>query len=100
MNTFPEGRTRRLELVGKYALGQKGEIAALFGALSPDGPATIDMSRVTYLDSTFLHELTRLRARLTPHRITLLVRSESIRRLLRLAKFDPLFEIQSFSDGV
>jgi len=95
MNSLPHGQIRRLELFGKYDLTQKGEIGALFRALSPGGPATIDMSRVTHVDSSFLYELTRLRTRLVPHRVTLLVRSESIRRLLKRVKFDALFEIQT-----
>lgn len=100
MNTLPRGQTRRLELIGEYDLNQKGELGALFRALSPDGPATIDMSRVTYVDSSFLQELVRLRKRLTPHRITLLVRSDNVRHLLRLVKFDLLFDIEAPSDGV
>lgn len=69
MNALPQGQTRR--------------------------PTTIDMSRVTYIGSSFLHELTTLRTRLMPHRITLLVRSDNIRRLLKLVKFDLLFEIRT-----
>src|SRR5579863_1487708 len=95
MNPLPRGQTRRLELVGEYDLTQQDELGALFRALPPDGPATIDMSRVTYVDSSFLHELTRLRTRLIPYRVTLLVRTESIRRLLKLANFDLLFEIKT-----
>lgn len=95
MKSLPLGQTRRLELVGEYDLTQKGDVGALFRALSPGGPATIDMSRVTYVDSSFLYELTRLRKRLIPHRVTLVVRSESVRRLLKLVKFDALFEIQT-----
>lgn len=93
LDTFPQGQTRRLELVGEYDLSQRDETAALFGALSPNGPATIDMSRVDYVDSSFLHELVKLRKRLTPHRITLVVRSEAVRRILHLVKFDLLFDI-------
>lgn len=95
MDTLDSGR--RIELVGEYDLSQKAEIAALFGALAPDGPATIDMSQVSYVDSNFLVELLKLRKRLV-HPITLLVRSEHIRRVLRIVNFEHLFEIKVVSD--
>lgn len=84
---------RRIELIGEYDLSQKVEIATLFGALAPDGPATIDMSEVNYVDSSFLNELLKLRKRLG-HPITLLVRSEHLRRVLRVVNFEQLFDIQ------
>lgn len=84
---------RRIELTGECDLSQIAEIAALFGALAPDGPATIDMSGVTYVDSNLLHELLKLRKRLG-HPITLLVRTEHLRRVLRVVNFDQLFDIQ------
>ena len=95
IDTYPQSQPRRLELVGEYDLTQKQELGALFGALPPDGPATIDLSRVTYVDTTFLHELVKLRSRLIPHRITLVVRSDNVRRLLNLVKFDLLFDIRA-----
>ncbi len=98
MDKLPQGQTRRIELVGEYDVSQKRELAALFGALEPGGPATIDLTRVTYVDSSFLNELVKLRTRFIPHQITLLVRSDNVRRLLRLVKFDLLFEIQVPSD--
>lgn len=94
MDTAQKGQTRRIELAGEYDVSQKQELAALFEALPRDGPAIIDMTRVTFIDSSFLQELTKLRARLMPHRITLLVRSDNVRRILRVVKFDLLFEIQ------
>jgi anti-anti-sigma regulatory factor len=96
---MPQGGARRIELVGEYDLSQITETAALFDALSPDGPATIDMTRVSYVDSSFLKELVKLRARLIPHRITLLVGQENVRRLLRIVKFEMLFEIQASPEG-
>lgn len=95
MDTVLHTQSRRIELVGEYDLSQKPDLAALFGALEPHGPATIDMTQVTYVDSSFLKELVKLRKRLIPHRITLLVRSANVRRLLRLVKFDLLFDIRA-----
>ena len=48
---------RRIELNGEYDVSQKEAIAALFAALPPDGPAVIDLSKCTYVDSTFLSNL-------------------------------------------
>lgn len=95
MDRAPQGQTRRVELAGDYDVSQKHELAALFRALEPGGPATIDMTKVTYIDSSFLHELMKLRARLMGQRITLLVRSDNVRRILRIVNFDVLFEIQA-----
>lgn len=99
MDRVPQGQTRRIELVGDYDVSQKSEIAALFGALEPGSPTTIDMTKVTYIDSSFLHELMKLRARFMGQRITLLVHRDNVRRILRIVKFDLLFEIQAPSGG-
>jgi len=61
--------------------------------LRPDGPATIDMTEVTFVDSTFLHALAALKIRFKEQTITLLIGSENIRHLLRIVRFDRLFEI-------
>lgn len=95
LGTAHQGQTRRIELVGEYDISQKPQVAALFGALEPGGPATIDMTKVTYIDSSLLNELVRLRLRFIPHQITLVVGHENVRRLLRIVKFDRLFEIQA-----
>jgi len=94
-----QGQTRRIELVGEYDISQKPDVAALFRALEPGGPATIDLRRVTYVDSSFLNELVKLRTRFIPHPITLLVRDGNVRRILRLVKFDLLFAIHDPPDG-
>ncbi len=81
----------RVELSGEYDLSRKGQVAALFGALRADGPVTIDLAKVTYIDSTFLHELAALRFRLKGQSITLTGASASVKRILRLVKFEQLF---------
>lgn len=95
MESASQRPSRRIELVGEYDISQKPQIAALFEALHPGGPATIDMTRVSYIDSSFLNELIKLRMRFVPHQITLIVREDNIRRILGLVKFDRLFEIES-----
>lgn len=66
MDAFAQGKTRGLELAAEYDLTQKKEL----GALPP-------------------------RTRVIPRRLSILVRRENIRRLLKLVKFDLLFEIQT-----
>lgn len=85
--------TRRIELNGEYDVSQKETIASLFGALRPDGPAVIDLTKCTYVDSTFLSELVKLRERFKQHPITLLGASGSVMRVLQIVHFNRLFEI-------
>jgi anti-anti-sigma factor len=87
------GSIPRIELYGEYDLSQKEAIASLFEALPPDGPAVIDLTKVTYVDSTFLSELVRLRRRFKEHPITLLGAKDQVMRVLRLVSFERLFEI-------
>jgi anti-anti-sigma factor len=83
----------RIELNGEYDLSSKDDIASLFRSLRADGPAVIDMVKVTYIDSTFLHELAELRSRFKQHPITLLGVNKNLQRVLNIANFDRLFEI-------
>src|ERR1700684_4096463 len=85
--------TRRLQLEGEYDLADKDTLAALFGALTPDGAVVIDMTNVTYIDSTFLHQIDALRLRLKKHRVTLLGVNKHTRHLLHIVNFDHLFQI-------
>jgi anti-anti-sigma factor len=84
---------RRLQLVGEYDIADKDRLAALFGALAPDGAVVIDMTNVTYIDSTFLHQIDALRLRLKEHRVTLLGVNKHTRQLLHVVNFDHLFQI-------
>jgi anti-anti-sigma factor len=92
MDTAHDG-TRRLQLVGEFDIADKDTLAALFGALAPDGAVAIDMTKVTYIDSTFLHELEALRSRLKQHHVTLLGVSKQARNLLHIVNLDHLFQI-------
>lgn len=85
--------TRRLRLAGEYDLADRAHLAELFGALRPDEPAVIDMTAVTYIDTTFLHEVDALRLRLNRHPVTLLGLNKNLQRLLNIVNFDDLFEI-------
>ncbi len=85
--------SRGISLEGEYDLVDRQALATLFGALRADGPATIDLTKVTYLDGTILTELLKLQTRFKEHSIKLLVRSSIIHRVLRIVRFERLFEI-------
>jgi len=85
--------TSRLQLVGEYDIADKANLSALFGALASDGPAVSDMTKVTYIDTTFLREVDALRARLKEHSVTLLGVNKNLQRLFHIVNFDRLFEI-------
>jgi anti-anti-sigma regulatory factor len=91
MQQLRTGFPRRVQLDGEYDLSRKEQVAALFGALPGDGPVTIDLSKVTYIDSTFLHELAALRLRFKEQSITLTGASAGVKRILKLVKFERLF---------
>lgn len=86
-----ESGTHCVELAGEYDLTRRAELKLLFGGLPDNTPAMIDLSRVTYVDSTFLSELASLHFRLNTHRVTLVGANASIRSLLGIVKFDQLF---------
>lgn len=89
---------RRVELDGEYDLSRKDEVASLFARLVPDAPASIDMSRVTYIDSTFLRELALLHFRFKDFPVTLINVCPNVRRILDIVKFDRLFRFAGDPD--
>lgn len=92
-STDRAAKPNRIELEGEYDLSRKEELDSLFATLTTDRPATIDLSRVTYIDSTALHEFARLHVRLKGQPITLSGVSPAVRRILNIVKFDQLFNI-------
>jgi anti-anti-sigma factor len=84
---------RQLQLVGEFDIADKDTLAMLFGAFAPDRAAVIDMTAVTYIDSTFLHQIEALRSRLKEHCVTLLGVNKQARHVLHIVNFDHLFQI-------
>lgn len=80
-------------LDGEWDLTRREELLALFGRLSLDGEATIDLRGCTYADSTVLSALAMLRAKFGARPVTLLGPSRDLQRILKLANFDRLFKI-------
>lgn len=58
-----------------------------------DGPGTVDMRGVRYLDSSALAELARVARRIGRHEVTLVVASANVRKVLGIVRFDNLFTI-------
>jgi anti-anti-sigma factor len=82
-----------LRLTGEYDLTHKDEIAELFATVDGNSSVLIDLSEVTYIDSTILRELAILRKRQNGHSIELVGASSQNERVLRIVDFDKLFDI-------
>src|SRR5579863_8613183 len=88
------GRPRhRMELEGELDIARKDELTRLFDSIQKDGPLTIDVRRVTFADSTFLHLLASLAVRFQEVPITLLGATPNLRRVFAVVQFDKLFRI-------
>ena len=82
----------RIELDGEYDLSRRDEVAKLFGAIATNTEElVIDVSRVSYVDSSFCHELAQLRKRLNGRRITLISPCPHLWRLFSMLAFDTVF---------
>ena len=86
-----DSRKRLIKLDGEYDLTRKDEIAGLFGSIDGESSVVIDMTTVTYIDSTFLRELNMLRRRAGAKSITLAGANEHVRRVLKIVSFDAFF---------
>jgi len=87
------GSELRLALAGDWDLTRKEELRQLFVEMDGKKPIVIDLSGVTYADSSFLHELSVLRKRLANCSITLSAPRPPLKRVLQLLSFDKLFQI-------
>jgi anti-anti-sigma factor len=80
-----------VRLDGEYDLARKDELSAVFGTFEGSAPIVLDMTDVTYVDSSFFSELAGLRLRAVDRSITLRGANEQIRRLLNLVGFHKIF---------
>lgn len=84
--------SERIELSGEYDLRRRDEVRALFdGLTSPH--IVLDLSGVTYLDSSFLSALVLLRNRLPDCSITLYGPSPQVKRIFDIVDFGRIFSI-------
>ncbi|MGB8909185.1 MAG: STAS domain-containing protein [Candidatus Cybelea sp.] len=82
---------RYIALSGEYDLARKEELSSALAAITSGTPVTIDMRQVTYIDSTFLTEVTAMRLRRQERPVILLGVAPNIARILMLAKLDRFF---------
>jgi anti-anti-sigma factor len=80
-----------IELSGEYDIARKQELAAAFALVTNGSPVTIDMSRVTYVDSTFLGELAAMKTRHAERCITLIGTQPNVVRIMQITQLDRLF---------
>lgn len=86
-------RLATVRLTGEYDIARREELATLFRSINGADPLVIDMTDVSYVDSTFLNELATLRLGDTGRSITIAGVSEHIAHLLKTVSFDQLFVI-------
>jgi len=80
-----------IALSGEYDIARKQELSAIFSTIRNGDPVTVDMSQVTYVDSTFLNELASMRLRCQERTVTLLGVQANVARILQIAKLDRFF---------
>jgi len=83
-----------VRLAGELDLSNVSSLRAKLGAI--DGPAVVDLSEVTYLDSAALNELALLRRRVGT--VALVVASANVRRTLEIVGFGTSFRIVASRD--
>ena len=93
------GETFDISLEGEVDLSQRAALRALAAAFASDAArnAAVDLSRVTFMDSTGLGFLVRVRriSRSRGGQVALTNPQAIVLRLLRTTHLDQLFEIQS-----
>jgi len=77
-------------LSGEYDIARRQELMDLFRSIQ-GGPVTMDMTDVSYIDSTFIAELATMRFRLDGSSVTLVGVQPNIARVLQVAKLDRFF---------
>lgn len=87
------GERMQLSLEGEYDLSRREELAMLFASCDGTSEVVIDLAHVTYIDSTFLHELVTFRNRDTQRTISVVGVCPQIRRVLDIVQYDKIFEI-------
>jgi anti-anti-sigma factor len=93
LNEHNDSQLATVRLTGEYDIARREELARLFQSIDGQRPLVIDMSDVSYVDSTFLNELANLRLSDKGRSITISGANEHIARLLKTVSFDQLFKI-------
>ncbi len=85
------GPRQELVLEGEIDIHDAERMRTLFDACVDGKPILVDLSRVTYMDSTALNELARLRRRCDD--VVLVVNSPQIERIIEIVGFSKSFRI-------
>lgn len=86
-----DGSVKRVKLAGEYDFYRRGELRAALGGI--DGSCTIELSCVTFGDSSFIAELAAVKNRLNGATVTLAGADKNMRRLLDVVGFSTLFRM-------
>lgn len=86
-------RGHKIALEGEWDFTRRREIASLFESIDGRGPLLIDLTTLSYIDSTILHEIGRLRIKSAERSITLAGPNDHIRRVLQIVGFDRVFTV-------
>jgi anti-sigma B factor antagonist len=92
----PLARATILELRGSFDVFRRDELNAAFSAVASEHYVVVDLTAVTYADSTILSELVRLHRFLTARAGSLVFvgASSTIHRLLSITGLDRLFDVR------
>ncbi len=84
-----------VQLSGELDIDRRDAVAAALSAAVPPRPALVDLTDVTYADSTIISELLRFRARAEHggQRIAILVGGSRVARVLEYAGLKDVFAI-------
>lgn len=84
---------KRIALAGEYDLSRRTEVAELFKSIDGHPSVVIDLSNVTYIDSTILAALATLRNQDLGRSIQLAGANKHIDRVLKVVGFDQVFDL-------
>lgn len=89
--------TAPIRLSGEYDIGRQSELEAALADADPASPVVVDLSDVSYIDSTALSCFIRLHKRVRESGsgiVRLVGVRPNIRRILNVTKLDDIFEIE------
>ncbi len=92
------GGNRPVKLNGEYDLSRKAELASILSRLSFNDPILIDMTDVTFVDSTFLHELAILQSRCRGGAPVLVGVQPNVQRIMRITGLDRHFTLHAATE--
>ena len=90
----------RLRLSGEYDLCRREEVAGLFSSVGDVPQLELDFTDVTYVDSTVLTEMVKLRRRLPDCQINIVGAAPNLQRLLHVVGFEQIFRIDDTGQAI